>query len=117
MKQRKPFIRAAVLAALVLASAAGAAEKEKKQPKITPPPPPESLKRGESVEPTVDIVERDWAVIREYRVGGQVYAVRIEPKVGFPYWLYDSNGDGRLETRLETGNDVPDTHQWRLLQW
>lgn len=95
-----------------------AADNGDDQPKVTPPPPPDELKQGEAIgEPEVTIVDRDWAEIREYSVNGTVYAVRIQPKVGFPYWLYDSNGDGRLETRFETGSDVPDTHQWKLLEW
>jgi hypothetical protein len=110
----------ALTLALIAVSAPGAAEQErdgKKKVQVTPPPPPEELKKGEGIDPQVTIVDRDWARIREYSVNGQVYAVRVEPKVGFPYWLYDSNGDGRLESRFETAGGVPDTHQWRLLEW
>ena len=96
---------------------ASAADDRKKKPKITPPPPPEQLKHGEDIEPQVTIVNREWAQIQEFSINGQVYAVRIDPTVGPPYWLYDSNGDGKLETRFETGNDMPDIRQWKLLEW
>lgn len=32
------------------------------RPKVTAPPPPEELTQGESIEPEVTIVRRDWAV-------------------------------------------------------
>ncbi|NOX77126.1 MAG: DUF2782 domain-containing protein [Gammaproteobacteria bacterium] len=38
-------------------------------------------------------------IVQELRVNGQLYAVRITPKKGYPYYLVDSDGDGNLETR------------------
>ena len=43
---------------------------------------------------------RDGALVEEYRIGGRLYMVRITPKIGRPYVLYDRDGDGVLETRL-----------------
>ncbi len=38
-------------------------------------------------------------IVQELRINGQLYAIRITPKKGYPYYLVDSDGDGNLETR------------------
>lgn len=103
----------ALLLATLLSGAASAAEKSK-EPVVTAPPPPEELTQGEEVAPKVTIVRREWATIAEYSVGGQVYAVKISPTGGFPYYLYDSDGDGSLETRRD---GEPELMQWKVLTW
>ncbi len=68
------------------------------------------------VEPEITIREDGENVIEEYRVGGQLYMVRIIPTNGPPYYLIDTNGDGRLET-FSTGLEDPNIVQWRLFSW
>jgi len=41
-------------------------------------------------------------IVEELRVNGQLYAIRVTPKHGVPYYLVDSDGDGNLETRKMT---------------
>lgn len=103
----------ACLALMLPAVALFAADK----PTVTPPPPPEELTQGESVEPTVTIVERSWATIEEYSIDGRVYAVRVTPAVGRPYYFYDSDGDGSMETRLEVTQGAPEINRWKILTW
>ncbi|MDN5872005.1 MAG: DUF2782 domain-containing protein, partial [Nitrococcus sp.] len=81
-------------------------------PNVVPPPPPEELTKGEKIEPGVTIVEREWAEFREFSAHGRVYAVKVIPHWGPPYWLYDSNGDGTLEMRGDFVNEIPSTVQW-----
>ena len=110
-------LRTAVALAATLVLLSPALAQEQSEPNRVPPPPPEALTQGEPVEPQVSIVRRDWATIEEYSVGGQVYAVRVTPSVGRPYWIYDSDGDGSLETRREYFYDTPEPHRWKILTW
>ena len=85
------------------------------EPRVTPPP--EELMRGETFEPEVTIIRRDWAVIEEYSIDGTIYAVKVQPTVGRPYYFYDTDGDGQLETRIEALDGVPEINQWQILSW
>ncbi|MCG5540799.1 MULTISPECIES: DUF2782 domain-containing protein [unclassified Halorhodospira] len=108
-----------VLAGMLVAATAGGFEADERIT-VTPPPPPEGLIRDEpDLEPTVTIVERDWAVIEEYRIAGQIYAVRIQPAVGPPYLLYDTTGDGVLDGSGGEHDPLepPRTPLWRLFSW
>lgn len=59
--------------------------------KITLPPPPEAA-------PTVSIrTEDNGDTVEEYRQNGRVTMVKVRPKVGIPYTMMDTNGDGRLD--------------------
>ena len=88
---------AATLALLLAAPGAFAqaapAQEQAPVPKKIPSPPSEEL------EPTVTIRTADNGdVVQEYRQGGAVYMVRVQPKGGGPaYTLMDSNGDGKLD--------------------
>jgi hypothetical protein len=110
---------AAALLAVAVALPAAAQDKSgtSKAPKVTPPPPPESLTKGKDIEPEVNIVEREWATFEEYSVHGHVYAVKVTPSWGPPYYLYDSDGDGSLESRRDLLRDVPQTPMWKILTW
>jgi hypothetical protein len=77
------------------------------------PTPPRAADR---VEPEVTIIETDEEVIYEYRVKGRVYMVKIQPIVGPPYYLLDTNGDGTLDVQesYEPNIALP---QWLLFSW
>lgn len=70
----------------------------------------------EELQPEVTIVRRGNETIEEYRVGGQLYMIKITPSNGIPYYLMDTDGDGSLETRR---NDLenPSVVQWRIFTW
>jgi hypothetical protein len=80
-----------------------------------PPPPP--IVSGETFEPDVTIVRQAGQTVREYRVGGQLRAVRVEPDVGPVYYLVDGDGDGQLDTKRH--NFAPDfwVNAWVLFSW
>ncbi|MDN5849130.1 MAG: DUF2782 domain-containing protein [Nitrococcus sp.] len=92
-------------------------DRQSQLPNVVPPPPPDELTNGEKIKPGVTIVERDWAEFREFSAHGRVYAVKVIPHWGPPYWLYDSNGDGTLEMRGDFVNEIPSTVQWQILTW
>lgn len=71
----------------------------------------------ELLEPQVTIIRGEHAVFEEYRRSGQLYQVKVIPAWGPPYYLIDSDGDGRLETRrdeLAPGLLIP---HWILFTW
>jgi len=81
-----------------------------------PPTLPIDTVTGETIEPEVTIIETDKGTIYEYRVGGQMYMVKIVPMAGPPYYLLDTDGDGQLDTQR---NDITDISipQWVLYSW
>lgn len=84
---------------------------------IPPPPPPPAIKSGENLEPEVSIIDKDGKRIEEYSLNGRVYAAKITPKSGPPYYLVDSDGDGLLDTRNNDLEDTPQVPQWVLFSW
>ena len=80
-----------------------------------PPPPP--IQSGESFEPGVIIVRSEGKTVGEYRVAGELRAVRVEPDVGIVYYLLDADGDGRLDANRYSF--APDfwINSWTLFSW
>ncbi|SCZ64558.1 DUF2782 domain-containing protein [Thiohalomonas denitrificans] len=102
---------------LALALLTPAAAQEPPGGETEPPPPiPENLPMPEGLEPEVRIQRRGEDVIEQYSVGGQVYMVKITPTAGAPYYLIDTDGDGRLET-FRNDLENPPIVQWRLFEW
>ena len=77
--------------------------------------PPPALSTGPdtspSDEPAVTITKQTDLTIEEYRSGGRVYMIKVTPKVGPPYYLVDSKGDGKYarQESLDSGIRPP---QW-----
>jgi hypothetical protein len=108
-------MRALVLLSL-LALAAGAAIAQ--SPPVEEPPLPEKVELPPTPEiaPTVNIRQLDSGdTVEEYRLNGRLYEVRVRPKVGLPYSLLDTNGDGRLDRRDTDGPIAP--VYWTLYEW
>jgi hypothetical protein len=114
---------------LGLASAAWAQTTPPRTEALPPPPmpaapaegeasaPPPSPDTGEEViEPKVTILRRGKDVVEEYRVGDQLYMIKIFPAKGYPYFLVDTDGDGSLETRSNELSN-PEIPQWVLFRW
>lgn len=104
---------------LVIASAlatAALAVEAQDNPYLETPDLPSAVYRGETVEPDVTILETERGVVYEYRVRGQLYMVRIQPPLGPPYYLLDTNGDGLMDAQQDRvwNNSIP---QWVLFSW
>lgn len=54
-------------------------------------------------------------VIEEYRVAGQLRAVKVTPARGPVYYLMDENGDGRLDSSKGEGTVSP--VYYKLFSW
>ncbi len=90
-----------------------------------PPIPPIDAKErplppkveGEEVEPSVTIRQEEDKTIEEYRYNGQIYMVKVTPKVGLPYYLIDANGDGILEATPDKGLSPVNPVHWKVKEW
>lgn len=72
---------------------------------------------GTEAGPGVTIIQRGQETVQEYRVGNQLYMIKITPSKGAPYYLVDIDGDGTLETRRSDLDPEVVTPQWVLLRW
>lgn len=61
-------------------------------PEIPPPPGMPDA----ALEPQVTITIRGEDKVEEYRIRGRLYAVKVTPPHGRPYYLLDIRGDGQL---------------------
>ena len=73
--------------------------------------------QDEQIEPTVTIREEEDRRVEEYSHNGQVYMVKITPKVGLPYYYIDSDGDGNLETTPNKGIAPVQPAHWKVKEW
>lgn len=81
-----------------------------------PPVIPEPLADGESIEPEINIIQKEDRTIQEYRHNGELYMIKVVPAVGPAYYFIDTDGDGSLESKqfeMESGL-VPN---WILFEW
>jgi hypothetical protein len=105
--------RLLALGLLGIALPLAAQQPPKLEPLPEPPPPPPGLALDPALEPQVTITRRGEDKVEEFRVNGQLYALRVTPPHGVSYWLMDATGDGTMMRRdaLDTGLRVP---QWVL---
>lgn len=83
----------------------------KLEPLPAPPaftPEPEASSND---EPEITIIKQTDLTVEEYRSGGRIYMIKVTPKVGAPYYLVDSKGDGKFarQESLDSGFRPP---QW-----
>jgi len=81
-----------------------------------PPPPviPEDIDE-ESMQADVVIRKGKDQVVEEFRVNGQLYMVRITPKIGKPYYIRYPDGANGRPIRREL--DDINTPFWKLFEW
>jgi len=87
------------------------------QPAEVPPPPviPEGFDEQDSMQADVVIRKGKDKVIEEYRVNGQLYMVKIIPKIGKPYYIrYPDGPEGRV---IRRELDDINTPFWKLFEW
>lgn len=84
---------------------------------LEPPPAPPVLQSGEPLEPEVTIRETRSEKIYEYRLNGRLVMVRVQPRVGPPYYFVDENGDGELEYTTDDPLRGPNVNKWVIFRW
>ncbi|MGO0309486.1 DUF2782 domain-containing protein [Endozoicomonas acroporae] len=73
---------------------------------------PEALENRDDT--SVVIRAGDSRTYKEYRVGGQLYAVQVIPKVGKPYYLIASDNEGNPIDPTKRILLVP---SWTIFEW
>lgn len=99
-----------IAAALVLTTQLGLAQKL--EPIPDPPAPPGAADE----EPDVTIRNRGGDRYEEYRMRGQLYMIKVTPRVGPPYYLVSREKGGAFE-RVDDLNRARMVSQWVLLSW
>ncbi len=66
--------------------------------------------------PEVTIIKKTEQTIEEFRVGGQLYMIKVTPSHGKPYYLIDETGEGKFTRKngLDKGFRAP---QWILIKF
>jgi len=72
-----------------------------------------------SVVPGSDVViiQHEDETVEEYRIGGRIYMIKVQPGKGVPYYLVDTDGDGKLETHYSDLTENIVIPQWVLFRW
>ena len=73
---------------------------------------PEELERRDDT--TVVIRAGDNRTIKEYRIGGFLYAIQVIPKIGPPYFLVAADNQGNFIRSDKPGMLVP---SWTIFEW
>ncbi len=102
-----------IVLAVLAAATASARDGEDQRAKLPPPP---QVKQGEVIEPEVTIIEKKDRTVEQYSVNGRVYMIKVTPSAGPPYYLYDLDGDGRMDVRQDSPMDIG-IPQWVLFSW
>ncbi|MBV2209049.1 MAG: DUF2782 domain-containing protein [Thermomonas sp.] len=74
--------------------------------------PPEELLAKNTVQATR--TEANGDVITEYRNGDRLSMVKVTPKVGVAYYIYDRNGDGKIDAQDSNGGPLT---YYKLFSW
>ena len=74
--------------------------------------PPEQL-LAEGTTP-VTRTEANGDVITEYRLAGTLKMVKVTPARGVTYYIYDRNGDGRVDAKDNNGGPLT---YYKLFGW
>ena len=83
-----------------------------------PDGPPEASREQNVPAPEITIRQMgDQGSVEEYRAGGVLYMVRVNPTKGASYYLVDTDGDGNLETRYNDLQSPLAVPAWVLLRW
>lgn len=57
-------------------------------------PPPIISNEENADEPQITIIKKKGETIEEYRIGGQLYMMKVTPAHGVPYYMHKEDQDG-----------------------
>ena len=106
-----------LIRSVLLLSLASIAQAQAPTTKDVPIPEKVPSPVSEEGAPTVTIRDQsNGDRVEEYRTAGKVTMVRITPKHGKPYYLYDDNHDGRMDRSDIERNAVSPVY-WTIAEW
>ena len=109
------FLSLAISMANILAEEKkSATDSEKKKPVQEAP----KVSKGYVPKAEITIIEGENRLVKEYRIDGQLRAIKVTPTNGFPpYYLIDSKGDGQFsKIGPDMGEEIV-VPNWILLEW
>lgn len=74
--------------------------------------PPEEMLAKDAVQATR--TEANGDVVTEYRSGSRLTLVKVVPTHGVSYYIYDRNGDGRVDEKDNNGGPLT---YYKLFSW
>ena len=81
-----------------------------------PPPLPPDLELDPELEPQITIIKQGEDTIEEHRIGGELYMIKVLPRIGFPYYLVKDRSRGLDNHPGEPGNNIS-APMWRILEF
>ncbi len=83
-----------------------------------PPDLPDPVESGEVLESKIAIVPGDdGGAITEYRIGGNLYKVKITPAFDPSYYLTDRDGNGEMDCKTSNMHDDICVAEWTMFSW
>ncbi|MCL7461345.1 DUF2782 domain-containing protein [Pseudomonas sp. NW5] len=67
-----------------------------------------------AAEPEVTIRQEGDRTVQEYRINGFLYAIKVTPKTGKPYFLVRADGDNNFIRADHPDRLIP---QWEIFRW
>jgi len=112
------FYRLSLITALSLTVGSTNLLAEDKPADVPVPPPPaisENVDEEANIKADVTIRKGKDKVVEEYRINGDLYMVRVIPRVGKPYYIkYPEGSSGRV---IRRELDDIKTPFWTLFEW
>ncbi len=94
MRKNYKNLASLLIAAMLLPALAQAKDLPSNLQPLEDIPPPSISAEDNPDEPVITIIKKQGETIEEYRVGGQLYMMKITPKHGVPYYLHREDQDG-----------------------
>lgn len=86
-------------------------------PELSEPPPlPPDIEQDPELEPEITIIKRGEDTIEEHRINGELYMIKVIPRIGLPYYLVRNRVGGEFSHPGEAGIDVSPP-MWRILEF
>lgn len=90
---------------------------EELAPVPEPPELPMPIQSGEEMAPDITITRKGRDMIHEYRRNGKLVMIKVQPDVGPPYYMLDTNGDGEMDVKKNDLDKNTNVNQWILFEW
>ena len=90
-------------------------------PELSEPPPlPPDVELDPELdpelEPQITIIKRGEDTIEEHRINGELYMIKVIPRIGQPYYLVRNRVGGEFSHPGEAGIDISPP-MWRILEF
>jgi len=116
LRLRTQFLTLLFSVLLTLPMLALAADKPQLEPLPEPPPPPAGFEPDAATEPQVTIVKKGEETVEEYRIGGELYMMKVTPSHGVSYYLLKEQKNGGW-SRMDGPSESIAIPQWVIFRF